>query len=495
MITVRTSPAYVNRVRQDWTANGGVYGDGGVYALVPSNDPFAQSGPTLDLTFAGNPTDLLTASTTAGYTLNTFFTPETYQIAVPYAVWGANGLEQKNFSDIVTFTRASTGTYFNSAGTLTTAAINEARFDYNPSTLAAQGLLIEESRTNSIRNNTMVGAVAGTPGTAPTNWAVATTGGGVTREIVGTGTESGINYIDIRVSGTTTAALFFGIQTDGNTQVAALNGQNWNSTFYVRLVAGSLTNITQVNHVIKFNDAGGAPLTFGTGGIVPTSAALNTQRFSRLAAASNASTAFVAQLLQIEANSGAAIDITLRIGLPQLEQGAFATSVIPTTTTALTRSADVASVNPLSPWYNAVEGTLYVQAQDMSDAAHATSQPRAVSINNGSNSSIDISRVPASAQGRARIDDAGVNQFNSLTTAWPLATQAKVALAYKLNDAAACLGGGTVFTDNTVTIPIVSALTIGNYFTGGPNSWVGWIQRITYYPRRLSNADLQAITA
>ncbi len=111
MITVRTSPAYVNRVRQDWTANGGVYGDGGVYALVPSNDPFAQSGPTLDLTFAGNPTDLLTASTTAGYTLNTFFTPETYQIAVPYAVWGANGLEQKNFSDIVTFTRASTGTY------------------------------------------------------------------------------------------------------------------------------------------------------------------------------------------------------------------------------------------------------------------------------------------------------------------------------------------------------------------------------------------------
>jgi hypothetical protein len=36
-------------------------------------------------------------------------------------------------------------------------------------------------------------------------------------------------------------------------------------------------------------------------------------------------------------------------------------------------------------------------------------------------------------------------------------------------------------------------MAIGNITTG--NSWVGWIQRITYYPTRLSNAQLQAITA
>ena len=48
----------------------------------------------------------------------------------------------------VTFTRSSTATYVNQIGLIQSAAVNEPRFDYNPSTLAARGLLIEEQRTN-----------------------------------------------------------------------------------------------------------------------------------------------------------------------------------------------------------------------------------------------------------------------------------------------------------------------------------------------------------
>ena len=83
MITVRTSPQYVNRVRQDWTANGGVYGDGGIFAITPSDNPFAQLGPTLDLVFAGIPTDPLVG----GPTIILGFTDQTYQVAAQYAVW------------------------------------------------------------------------------------------------------------------------------------------------------------------------------------------------------------------------------------------------------------------------------------------------------------------------------------------------------------------------------------------------------------------------
>jgi hypothetical protein len=53
----------------------------------------------------------------------------------------------------ITFTRASTATYFDVAGTLQTAVTNAPRFDYNPVTHAARGLLVEEARTNLVLNS------------------------------------------------------------------------------------------------------------------------------------------------------------------------------------------------------------------------------------------------------------------------------------------------------------------------------------------------------
>jgi len=48
------------------------------------------------------------------------------------------------------FTRASTATFVGSDGLIQSAAINQARFDHDPVTLASKGLLIEESRTNLV---------------------------------------------------------------------------------------------------------------------------------------------------------------------------------------------------------------------------------------------------------------------------------------------------------------------------------------------------------
>src|SRR4029078_9246209 len=48
------------------------------------------------------------------------------------------------------FTRASTGTYYDSAGVLRSAAINTPRFDYDPVTLQLKGLLLEDARTNGL---------------------------------------------------------------------------------------------------------------------------------------------------------------------------------------------------------------------------------------------------------------------------------------------------------------------------------------------------------
>ena len=452
---------------------------------------FSQLGPTLDLTFAGNPTDLLTASTTAGYTLDTNFIIPQYQIAAQYVVWETNvGLVDKTFSQIITFTRASTATYFDSAGVLQSAAIDAPRFDYDPSTLAAQGLLIEEARTNSIRNNTMVGAVAGTPGTAPTNWAVTTTGGVFTRTIVGTGTENGITYFDVRYqcSGSGTAT----VQYEQGTQIAASNGQTWTQSAYVKLAGGSLTNISEVRNGVSENDSVGTFLAGNTTVFTPTNSALSGQRYTHTRTLNNASTAFVIGTTQI-VSSGAA-DITLRIGLPQLELGAFATSVIPTTTTALTRSADVAAVNTLSPWYNATEGTLYAEVLRNTTPA-ASTFPQFVNIDDGTvNNRLAVS-TNSSRNLRGQVAIAGV--FTTILTGntYTEGAASKLAFGYQALNHAVVANGGTAATDTTVNVPSgLTTLRLGDQ-AGGFANLNGYLRRITYYPRRLSNAELQAITA
>jgi len=54
---------------------------------------------------------------------------------------------------LVTFTRASSGTFVDSAGLITTATTNEPRFDHNPTTGESLGLWVEEARTNLVLNS------------------------------------------------------------------------------------------------------------------------------------------------------------------------------------------------------------------------------------------------------------------------------------------------------------------------------------------------------
>lgn len=472
MISTLTSPSFVNRVQESWQAGYGV-----TQSSPVSGGPFTQAGFTLDMNFAAVPQQNL--------------------------IWVTDqGLTVKTFNEIVTFTRASTGTYFDAAGNLQSAAIDVARFDYDPSTLTPLGLLIEQQRTNSIRNNTMVGTVAGTPGTLPTNWTGSTSGTGVTRQIVGTGVENGITYIDIRVSGTTSGALIFAIQTEGNTQTAALNAQRWTSALYARLVAGSLTNITRVSHIVRYNDVAGVLLTSGAVDIVPTAAALNTQRFANTVLSTNASTAFVGQLVQIEAGAGVAIDITLRIGLPQLELGFYASSVIPTTTVEVTRALDQAFINTLTPWYNVTESSFVVQYQLSSGSAVSISTSRFA---------FDFTEAPltdnrlaiqaivnALVADRVLVTSAGGSVSFSSNGTTVGTTPRTVAAAYKSNDfAASATGATTIAVATGTTMPVnQTAVRLGGQIANSNNGQLGgWLRRFTYYPRRMTNAELLALTA
>lgn len=57
----------------------------------------------------------------------------------------------------VTFSRASSATYFDSTGVIQTAATNVPRIDCDPVTHAVRGLLLEEARTNVLLNSATLG--------------------------------------------------------------------------------------------------------------------------------------------------------------------------------------------------------------------------------------------------------------------------------------------------------------------------------------------------
>jgi hypothetical protein len=383
--------------------------------------------------------------------------------------------------NLITFTRASDGAVVNSAGQIEIVAANVPRFDHDPVTGESLGLLPEEQRTNSIRNNTMVGAVAGTPGTLPTNWA-RFLGGTAATSVIGSGTENGISYVDVRFTGGNGGAVSFFI--DGTAPAIASNGQAWTGSAYYKLVAGSFIN-AGVTHVVYEANATPVSLAASSTSLVSISnGPLISQRVSVTRTNNQATTAFE-QLAIVIAATGS-FDFTLRIGLPQLEQGAFATSVIPTSGTAVTRSADVASItgDNFSRWYRQDEGSAYWEGSRRT----TTGFPDRFRFSDGTNANRWFNYWDSAGNSSTfEVFTGSVGQVGIFGGGSSLNTTGKAAFGMAADNAAAVYDGVVRGTDASVTVPVVSQLTIGQNFTGT-------IRRITYWPQRLPNSTLQNIT-
>lgn len=188
--------------------------------------------------------------------------------------------------------------------------------------------------TNSIRNNTMVGAVAGTPGTLPTNWSLFDSNG-LSRSIVGTGIEDEIFYIDIRFFGSLAAGggvrrLYF--YWDSFTAISVAQRQIWTHSCYAKIVAGSLTGIVDGQLYLVINN-GTTIIEAPTQSFNYSSLTgpLSECRVFQTDTFINAASAYVQPRIDVNfSNDANDIDFTLRIGMPQLERGPFLTPPIAT---------------------------------------------------------------------------------------------------------------------------------------------------------------------
>ncbi len=385
-----------------------------------------------------------------------------------------------------TFTRTSTATYFDSTGTLQIASANTPRFDYDPVTHTPKGLLIEESRTNSIRNSTMQGASIGA---FPTNWTCSTFD--FSCSVVGTGTEDGMPYIDVRMNGTVPASpsnTLLTLMFDGTTSTSALAGQTWVGSVPVTLQAGTARPLrVQMDE----RNAGGGLLSTSNSSFTPVSGSLKANRYSKVRTLTDATTGRVTTSIRMVYAANEIIDMTIRIGQPQLEMGTEPSSYIPTTTAAVTRGADFLRL-PVAAWHNASEGAIYAQTSSFNtDSAKVTAF--ASFDDNTVNNRLQFRRAAASTV-NFRIVEGGSSIVDGNSTAlWTDTSFHKYAAGYKsANNKVYFDGTSAVSFLVASAMPTVTQLQIGS----GPGSSAlnGYLKSLKYYPTRVPDAQLQLLT-
>ena len=136
-----------------------------------------------------------------------------------------------------------------------------------------------------------------------------------------------------------------------------------------------------------------------------------------------------------------------------------------------------------SSWFNNAEGTVYADIP----ASSGTGTVWQLGI--GGNDRFALERQ-TSTTGRILWNVGGVGQasFSGLQL-----TSGGTAFSYKVNDGAFVGTTGVLVTDTSAILPTVNALYIGNY-SSGVAQLNGHIRKLSYYPQRLTDTQLQAIT-
>ena len=392
-------------------------------------------------------------------------------------------------------TRATTATRVNASGLIESIASGIPRLDYYTSggTAGCPALLVEPAATNSIRNNSMVGAsVSGNA--LPTNWTESLNG--LVRQSVALGTENGVSYIDIRYSGTasaSSAAVLF----ETVTQIVASTGQTWSNSVYLKIIAQPNPPVAYRLSMWEYNTSG---TVFGGSfatAVVPTTTSL--QRFTQTRALTGATTDRIRPLFDVSMTSGQSYDFTIRIGYPQMELGSVATSVIPTTNAAVTRNADVINLSgAVSGCIGQTEGTIYAEVN--LNPASVVKAIAGVSLNSNT-TDFAIIQVTTSnfIQGRIR---SGTGTLYDVTASSVVSGIAKIAYGYGASGSVLVVNGTVIGTNASGTPNWTSGVNfvhIGN----GPNATTGSgqsgffndrIRATALYTTRLTNAQLQALT-
>ena len=245
------------------------------------------------------------------------------------ASWAFPGaLVDLNFANGRYYTKGATGPLVcsrASAGMAQDLSGNWVSFPANTLRRTNQGLLIEEARTNGVRNATMQGASVGSPGTSPTNWIATGTTNGVTVSVIGLPTINGLPAITYSMVGTPTVTFGLNISPEAPAAIPALYGQTWTWSTYI-----SATNQTNIGgatglQAIQVNSVGSGIGTLTSFGVYPTP---TLSRLSFSFTPNNPATAYLYPLFQFNMQSGLPVNFNVTVAAPQLELNPFINATV-----------------------------------------------------------------------------------------------------------------------------------------------------------------------
>ena len=395
-----------------------------------------------------------------------------------------------------TFTRASTATFVGSDGLIQSAAINEARFDHDPVTLACKGLLIEEARTNALqhssnfKNTTSSNYWQNLSATTVTVDQIASPDGGLNADLLATSTAS-FDCFTRRVgifAGSTqyTYSIFLKQGPSGYRYVGLYIGVGINSTKFpffdfnnpttVQIPSGTMVGTIDSTRVDAYPDGWYRVSVAFTTAATPVNAHCGV---------------YISQSNgDLPGSSVAGLDAYIW-GI-QLEAGSFPTSYIPTTTAALTRSADVCSITggDFTSFYNQSEGTLLMKATSLMDTA-TPSNRGFLGISAGSYSNqISITKSTGASTLQLRIASNPASTSGSIIQN----TEFKIAAGLRGSDTVTSFNGGSVITVTAPTLPSVDRILFRDPTSAGAGHPTYYLASFRYYKKRLANAKLQALT-
>jgi hypothetical protein len=401
---------------------------------------------------------------------------------------------------LVTFTRASSGTYVGSDGLIKTATTNEPRFDHNPTTGESLGLLVEEQRTNLLLRSEEFGNASWSKvSTTITANSIAAPDGLITADTI---TDS--NDVAAAAHSATSPSQSFTSGVAYTVSVFAKAGTLGETAFIFPSSAFTATLSA------RFSLTAGT-VTAVDAGVTGSIVSLPNGWYRCTATATATTTASGTIQFRTATTTGSFYQGngtgTIYLWGAQLEAGAFPTSYIPTTTATVTRSADVASITGtnFSSWYRQDAQTWYGEYAP-GYTASATAPPNTphlfqVYANSSStnNYAVRAATNTVNQEYVARNPTVG-NQFvqNAGIGYGVAGVNRKISYGIDSSTLNVSTNGSAIssLTNNVAALMAAhDTLALGSGTGGSPPYTInGTIRRLTYWPTRLSNSTLQAIT-